>query len=168
MSSYSATGAETAGTLTGKRPSELQLLVWLIDVEAIISMMAGSVWLLGLLYHFLPAELVMPLSQASLLGGLAAGAAPFLVIRGVVLLTMAHYLWRGFYWARIVFIVLIAEGLYGFVLGLYVHVVMLRSHSHLAHLLRGDSQVVPLLEVLLGGLLLAILFTPRTREYCRG
>jgi Tetratricopeptide repeat len=72
------------------------------------------------------------------------------IVMSLVMVTISYFLWKGYNWARIVIMVLLALAMLG----------------QVVQVLAGPSPVLPLLELAVSALFLFILSTRRTREFC--
>jgi hypothetical protein len=136
---------------TMRRPSGVTLLVILCDIGALLGLI-GVVS--GLLLMGREIGIGAP-------GMAVAGGALLLILMCVGIIVLGHFLWEGWNWARIAWIVLLVLNTLRQIPGL---VSRLASG---AQPLGGDGWAVSALEVLVGVLFLLILNSRATRDYCK-
>jgi hypothetical protein len=143
MSGVALDSAVSPSGYAPRRPFRVSLLVVLYDLAAICSIIIGIGFGISAAGAAARPD-GMP--KAVIMAAVAAAT----MVMALVMLTVAYFLWRGFNWARVTLIILLVLALLG----------------QLAQILSSRSPVVPLLEVTLSVLFLAILNTRRTREFC--
>lgn len=125
------------------RPSGLSLMVVLYDIGALFGLAVAGLSLL--------------MTQGTIL----ATASFIGIVIYLDILIFGHFLWKGYTWARIVFMLILALDLIRLVPN------TLRLLSAGVPAVGAAGWLVTLLEIVLDGLFLAILASPATRQFCR-
>jgi tetratricopeptide (TPR) repeat protein len=137
------------------RPVGITILVVLNDIGAVLMIIGGLFLLLGA-----GAALVggaggagrpggiSPVGAAALGGGLAVLAIVFIVL-GVAILAISYFLWKGYSWARWVFMILLALGILSALPGL-----------------AGKTAIYSIIGIVMDIVWLVVLNTQAAKEYC--
>ncbi len=137
------------------RPVGMTILVVLADIGALINIIASGVAVVGVLVM----GGLRYLGEASGMGVLIVALLFVGIIINLGILVVGHFLWNGFNWARVTFMVLLGLSALQCFLGLLLSIGYASGGGI-------ESVVVLVLEMAVCGLFIFILKGREAREYC--